>query len=385
MRVVFATGIYPPEIGGPATYVKNLATALHEGGHEVEVVTYGPGPEQDAFPVRRVPRRGTVALRYSRYLLAVRAAALRAGVVYLQDPLSAGLPGIVAARMARVPAVVKVVGDAAWEVATGAGWVSDEFEDFQARAYGPRVELTRRAQRWVVKQADAIVVPSQYLRRAVAGWGVSAERLHVIPNSVPEDAAPAIDRAAARRELGIPDPALVALSAGRLVPWKGFDLLIRTVAALRPRLPELRAVVVGAGPSLDALRELARALGVSDAVTFTGGVARDRFRTYLHASDVFVLLSRYEGFPHVVLEAMQAGTPVLAAAAGGTPELVEDRRSGRLVDVSEPRRVEEVLAELCGDAAQRRRLADEARRRLATLPWEATVARTLAVLEGVAR
>ena len=59
--------------------------------------------------------------------------------------------------------------------------------------------------------------------------------------------------------------------------------------------------------------------------------------------------------------------------------------SGRLVDVSEPRRVEEVLAELCGDAAQRRRLADEARRRLATLPWEDTVARTLAVLESVAR
>jgi glycosyltransferase involved in cell wall biosynthesis len=385
MRVVFATGIYPPEIGGPATYVKNLATALHERGHEVEVVTYGQGPGQDAFPVRRVPRRGPIPLRYGRYLRAVGAAARRADVVYLQDPLSAGLPGLLAARMTRVPAVVKVVGDAAWEVATGSGWVRDEFEDFQARTYGLRVELTRHAQRWVVKHADAVVVPSEYLRRTVARWGGSPESMHVIRNSLPEDTAPAIDRAAARRELGIADPALVALSAGRLVPWKGFDLLIRTVAALRPRLPELRAVVVGAGPSLDALRALARELGVSDAVAFTGGVARDRFRLYLHASDVFVLLSRYEGFPHVVLEAMQAGTPVLAAAAGGTPELVEDRRTGRLVDVAEPHRVEEVLAELCGDAAQRRRLADEARRRLATLPWEATVARTLAVLEGVAR
>jgi glycosyltransferase involved in cell wall biosynthesis len=387
VNVLFATGVFPPSIGGPATYVAGLGRELVARGIGVEVVTYGRHTAADGtqpYPVRRVAGTHPVAARYAAYFAAVRTAAGRADLVYLQDPLSSGLPGLLAARARGRPALLKIVGDAAWEIGREAGWVEDSFDDFQRRTYSWRVEAVRRAQRWVARGADGVLVPSAYLERTVQGWGVGPERIDVVRNAVPALDLPDGDKADLKRRLGL-EGRTVLISVGRLVPWKGFDVLLHTVAHLRTRRPDLTLLVVGEGECRSRLEHLASALGLGDAVVFTGRLDRSKLALHLRASDVFVLLSTYEGFSHVLLEAMQAELAVVATDAGGNRELIEDGRSGRLVRVHDREQVARIVEELCADAGARRRLGLGARQAVERLAWPAMVEATLSVFDRVLR
>ena len=385
MRVLFATGIYPPDIGGPATYVSGLAQELRRRGIGVSVVTYGragndvPGP----FPVRRVSRARSLPLRYVDFLTSVYREAREADVVYLQDPLSSGLPGWLGARLARKPVLLKIVGDAAWEIARDSGAVSDDFGLFQENTYPARIEGIRRAQRLVARRVDRIVVPSRFLRKVVTRWGVNERRIDVVLNSIPEPDRPEVKREAARESLGL-EGRTVILSAGRLVPWKGFDTLIRLAAGMKEEFPRVRWLIAGGGPGEEGLRRLRQDVGAESVVTLLGAVPRERMDEYMTACDLFVLWSGYEGLSHVLLEAMRVGRAIVASDAGGNPELIETGRSGRLVAWRDDPALGRALAELCRDAGERERLGRGAAAAASRFSWPAMVESTLDLLQRMA-
>ena len=383
MNVLFATGIHPPDIGGPATYVRHLAGELRARGIGVEVVTYGDAPAAagDAYPVRRIARTRPLPVRYAAYAAAVRAAARGAGVVFAQDPLSSGLPAVAGARLARRPLLLKVVGDLAWEIADDLGWIADGVDAFQARRYGARVQALRRAQRAVARAAAQVIVPSRYVQRIVAGWGVPADRLQVIPNGVPPPEIPLPDRDAARRELGL-DGGFVVTSIGRFIPLKRFDRLVTAVGRLRDRAPDVRLVLIGSGPAEPALRALAAATGVADRVRFAGRLPHAEVMRHLRASDLFALVSTHEGFSHVLLEAMQAGVPAMATDVGGNRETLEDGGCGRLLASAEPDAIAAAILELSRTPEERARLAAAGQARAAG-SWPAMVGRTIEMLSRV--
>jgi len=385
MRVLFATGIYPPDIGGPATYVSGLAQELRRRGIGVSVVTSGragndvPGP----FPVRRVSRARSLPLRYVDFLTSVYREAREADVVYLQDPLSSGLPGWLGARLARKPVLLKIVGDAAWEIARDSGAVSDDFGLFQENTYPARIEGIRRAQRLVARRVDRIVVPSRFLRKVVTRWGVNERRIDVVLNSIPEPDRPEVKREAARESLGL-EGRTVILSAGRLVPWKGFDTLIRLAAGMKEEFPRVRWLIAGGGPGEEGLRRLRQDVGAESVVTLLGAVPRERMDEYMTACDLFVLWSGYEGLSHVLLEAMRVGRAIVASDAGGNPELIETGRSGRLVAWRDDPALGRALAELCRDAGERERLGRGAAAAASRFSWPAMVESTLDLLQRMA-
>jgi len=386
MRILFATGIFPPDIGGPATYVNGLARELRRRGIEVSVITYGTysdAGDDTPFPVRRVSRARTLPLRYFDYLTSVYRAAREADVVYLQDPLSSGLPGFFGARLARKPVLLKVVGDAAWEIARDSGAVSDDLGVFQEKVYGARVEWIRRAQRLVARRADRIVVPSRFLEKVVTRWGVAEHKIEVVPNSIPEPGDLGASREAAKDSLGL-DGRTVVLSAGRLVPWKGFDTLIRLAAGMKQEFPRLRWLIAGGGPGEEGLRRLIEEVEAKSAVTLLGAVARERMAEYMAACDLFVLWSGYEGLSHVLLEAMRAGRAIVASDAGGNPELIESGQSGRLVPWRDDEALGRALAELCRDAFERERLERGALAAASRFAWPVMVDSTLDLLQRMA-
>jgi len=177
--------------------------------------------------------------------------------------------------------------------------------------------------------ADRYVTPSEHSRRELLRYGYYGEdRIRAIPNGVeipPEDTT-ARDRLRAELALGA---SRVLIVTGRLHPIKGHVYLLDAFAALRRDFPDLRMLVVGDGGERATLEDHARRLGIDEAAVFTG------FRTdvidLLRAADVFVLPSLLEGMPHVLLEAMGVGLPVVASAAGGVPEVVADGETGLLV------------------------------------------------------
>ena len=384
LKVLFASGIYPPDIGGPATYVSQLAAELRKRGGDAQVVTYGEPvtvDDEGNVPVTRIARTSPLPLRYLHFFRAVAAEAAGADLVYLQDALSSGFPGALASRLRGKPVLVKIVGDPTWEIAREKGIVSDDFEVFQTGRYTIGVEAMRRARNFVVRSAARVVVPSQFLARVVEGWGFPRAHIEIVRNSVRDESFPVVSMEVARRRLGLHDARTTVLSIGRLVPWKGFDALIRLAAEMSEDFPDLRWIIVGGGPCEQELKALAGSLGVDDRVTFTGAIARDKVGLYLAAIDLFVLWTGYEGLSHVLIEAMRTGVPVVASDAGGNSELVEDGVSGRLVPWGNTEKLREVVEELCKNPASRKSLGAAGRRESGALSWDTMLERTLDVFE----
>jgi glycosyltransferase involved in cell wall biosynthesis len=177
---------------------------------------------------------------------------------------------------------------------------------------------------------DGVIVPSQYLKRLVAGWGVDEAKIHVVYNALPPEMFAGsgfeISQTEARKQLNLPDVPIL-LTAARLTAWKGIDHLI---AALQ-RIPDVRLIVAGEGELLDSLRAQAEAAGLNNRVTFLGKISRDKLAVYMKAADYLALYSGYEGLSHTLLESLLAGTPIIASDKGGNPEVVQHNVNGLLV------------------------------------------------------
>lgn len=319
MNIVIATGIYPPEIGGPATYVHALARWLNKNGHNPVVVTYGdvPASSDEGWSVRTISRSGGPLVRYLRYAWTVFCLARRADIVYLQGPVSEGFPGAIAARLASRPTVLKVVGDYAWESDQGRGG-KESLDDFVKWPHNGVIGIIEHIERWVAKQARNVIVPSRYLKGIVEAWGVPSEKVRVIYNTVPK--LPTVqDRNGLRAALGIADKKVI-LTVVRAVPWKGVDFLI---TVLRNVPEDTVLFVAGEGPMLEEWKRLSHESLLASRVKFLGRVDRQTLAGWYAAADAFVLATGYEGFPHVVVEAVSVGLPCLVSDRGGNPETKE--------------------------------------------------------------
>lgn len=161
---------------------------------------------------------------------------------------------------------------------------------------------------------------------------------------------------------------LLILGVGRLVPKKGFDLLLKALAALSPSLPPWRCRLVGEGPELPNLIELARRFGLGGRVSFTGALANPEVAQELHRADLFILPCRTaadgdrDGIPVVLMEAMATGVCAISGDLPTIRELIHDRKHGRLVPPDDQAALARILAELLTDHRQRQELASQGRR-----------------------
>ena len=170
-------------------------------------------------------------------------------------------------------------------------------------------------------------------------------------------------RAEARRRLDLPTDAPVLGTVGNFTAKKDHAGLLTAFATVVAERPKARLVLVGTGPLEDALRSRAHALGLDDAVQFTG--SRGDVFELLPAFDVFVLSSRFEGLPIALLEAMASGVAPVTTRVGGIPEVVTDGRDGLLVEAGDPGALANALTKLLADDATRSTIAAAARTRAA--------------------
>lgn len=372
MRIFIASGIFHPEPGGPATYLYRLLPELQARGHHVRVLAFGDAPTAGyPYPLRRIPRRA-LPVRMIDYARAARSEMRRADVTFIHS-LSLPLIG-------RGPRVIKIVGDLAWERAVNKGWIAptEDIDAFQSRRYGWRVQTTKAQRAREVRRVDRIIVPSDYLRRMVTGWGAAPERVHLIYNALEAGAQDSTQsQAEARAALDLGEGPLL-LAPARLVAWKGIDHLIRAVE----EVPEVRLLVAGDGPDEARLRALVHAGKAAERVTFCGRVARERLGLFYRAADYTVVYSGYEGLSHTLIESLLAGTPVIASDKGGNPEVVQHGDNGLLVPFPDPAALAGAIqVALAGDT--RARLAAHTGDGLERFSWDRLVDETIRVLEDV--
>ncbi|MDO8601240.1 MAG: glycosyltransferase family 4 protein [bacterium] len=320
MKILFAAGIYPPDIGGPATYVEKLAKELNQ-----PVISY-------SGRLKKYPK-GLKHLLYFLYLLWL---AKDRDVIYAQNVTSAGLPALLVAKILRKRFILKVVGDAAWE---------------QKKNY------LRNIQAYVTKGADQIIVPSQYVKKMVAGWGAQENKITVIYNAVENSSLPNMTKDEAKKKIGLEGD--IILSVGRPVPWKGFDDLRAIMPDLLKENSNFRLVIVGEEKK----------------------VPHEQMPYYFKAADMFVLNSGYEGLSHVILEAMQAGVPVIASREGGNPELIQDNFNGLLVEYKNREQIKEAILKLWRDKAIQEKFIHNSQEKLKDFTWGNLMQKTLQILK----
>jgi glycosyltransferase involved in cell wall biosynthesis len=198
----------------------------------------------------------------------------------------------------------------------------------------------------VARFSDAFVACSREdMRRMIEIEGISPDKLHLILNGI--EAPPPRRPADVRGPLGIAPDAPVLLAVGRLVPNKGFDVLIRAAARLQPDFPDLKVLIAGDGDHRPQLQGLIDEAGLDDQVKLLG--VRPDVPDLLAGADLAVGSSRVEGSPLAVLEQMQAGKPIVATAVGGVPDLIEDGVHGRLVASEDDEALAAAIAELLND------------------------------------
>lgn len=389
MKILVFTSLYPNNVQPThGVFVKERLTAVSRlPGCQVTVVApvpyFPPLPVGRWFSYSQVARKEViegVEVHHPRYFLIPKVAmALHGLLMYLSlrsfvrelhrerrfDLVDAHYvypDGFAAVRLAGLLGLRVVV--------TARGSDIHRFTEFP---------LIRRLVLGTLQRADRAIAVSASLKEAMMRLGLPETKIAVVPNGVDTEKFHPMSRAEARSRLGLENGKLI-LSVGHLVPLKGFDLLIRSFAALveQKEHRDSRLVIVGEGPERPRLEKLVASLGLSDRVRLVGAVAHRDLRPWYSAADAFCLASSREGWPNVLLESMACGTPVVATAVGGAPEIVASDRLGLLAERSEPplaRALDRALSEVW----DHRLIAGHARAR----SWEAVAAGVVEVFRPI--
>ncbi len=373
MRVLLVANTLPPtDISGVGEQVLQLAAGLRERGHEVEVLGRGRdgarGPKL-LFPLLVLPAFLRRWRRFRPHVVQVHESdgALAAFATAVLRGLHGGRTLLVALLQVSYVEEIRAVRSlrANDEVVGRPSGVELRFKWFKAPIQVALGCLTA----WL---ADLVLTPSRATALEV-GRDYQVDDIEVLPN-----VTGGLDVAAAAAATEAPG---YFLFVGRLRVRKGVEVLLRALVDLPAGSPQL--LIVGDGEHLDFLRSLAERLSLGKRVRFGGRKSAAEVRTLLNDALALVVPSIYEGMPLVVLEAMEAGTPVIASAVSGIPEVVVDGETGWLVPSEDARRLATALDDAARDAgaatqrgeAGKRRLDELYRPRVAAETWEQIVSR----------
>lgn len=232
----------------------------------------------------------------------------------------------------------------------------------------PEHRFPRAWIQWAARRARASIGVSEALVKRMQEIGFPPDRLRVMRNGVDLDRFQPQPQAAARERLGLGGAGPQLLSVGNLHEHKGQRLVVDAFARLLPVWPQARLLLIGDGDDRSHLQRQVASLGLTDSVRFVGTVPNADLAEWYSAADVLVLASSREGWPNVLLEAMACGTPVVATAVGGIPEVVTDESVGRLVQQRDGATLAEAIRNLVDSRPDRGRVRAHA----AAFGWERT-------------
>ncbi len=402
-KIIIATGIFPPDIGGPATYSEKLAKELKKKNFDVQIITYsdsGKKCESYDFPLTTVSRRYPQGLRHFLYFWRLIKLIKDADIVYAQCLISSGLPACLAAKYFKKKFILKIVGDYAWEQG-GVRWgIKDSLEIFQIKKDYPwQVKFLKFLERWVAKNASVIITPSNYLKSIIEGWKIDPEKIHPVKSPSCGELAEGelfnrvkviynsfdglnfscdLSKEDAQNKINIKGDIL--LSVGRLVPWKGFDTLIKIMPELLTRNIRFKLVIVGSGPDEEKLKNLIDALNLKNYVILAGQIDHKDLPCYFKASDLFALNTNYEGLSHILLEAMHFNLPIITTNIGGNPEIIEHNHNGLLVEYNNRKELKKSVIDLWENEELQKKFQENSKKVLEKFTFEQMIEDTLKIL-----
>ena len=384
MKLIIAAEIFPPDIGGPATYVSRIIPELLKDGFEVKVITYADVnkitiDESLGYVVIKIPRK-KMLFKFIAYFGELYRLAKTADLIFAQGPIASGLPALIVKRLRRKQAVMKIVGDVAWERARNKYGIKELTDEFQSKHYRLSIELGRQLEHFIVKRMDRIITPSQYLKKIVWRFGADQGKIQVIYNALEEiDCQMTKDEAKAK--LGYKGQML--LSMARLAPWKGYEALFETMPRLKAKFSDIRLVVVGDGPMMDKLKFKITDLKLEDTIEMVGSVPHQETGQYYKAADIFVLNTGYEGLSHILLETLAMKLPAVVSRIGGNQEVIEDGVNGYLFEYNNKEEIYNKVCDLLSDENKQQKFIEAGTEKLKQFTFKRMVDETKELLKSM--
>ena len=320
MKILITVGIFPPDIGGPASFVPKIAELYSNSGHDVTVVCLTDRKQTDNlnFKVVRILRNQNLLIRWIKTVSQIIRQGYNADLFFVN-----GLPmeSYIANIFTRKKLIRKIVGDWAWERGMNKKIINESFDEFQNNKHNLHLEIAKFSRGWTATKADLIITPSNHLKNVVKGWGVKENSIKVIYNGtkLKNKPNPIVDQ---------PNDYLKLITVGRLAPWKNIDIIIEALSDYKKANQNFIFYIVGSGPEEIKLKKLVNDLDLENFVIFTGQLQKEDLNYYLQKSDIYIQASSYEGLPHVILEAMSHNLSIISTPIGGTNEVIQDGKNG---------------------------------------------------------
>ena len=322
MRVLVTVGIFPPDIGGPATFVPNIADYFQNDlNYEIEILTLSDRKNldvKDNFSVKRIDRNLPIIYRWLKTIFTIYKLGKNKDLIFVNG---LGTETTIANIFLKKKIIRKIVGDPVWERAYNKGKVSENFDEFQVRNYGLSISLQKKIRSFSIKNSDLVITPSQHLKNFILNLGFQ-NKIETINNgiNIPEESA----------EKFTNDQTNITI-VSRLVTHKNIDKIIEAISDLNNPLINLN--IIGDGPELNQLKRIALRSDHKENIMFHGKLHRDDIDKIFLNSDIYIQASNYEGLPHSLLEAMSFGIPVICTPVGECKELLGNEDRGYKLDL----------------------------------------------------
>ena len=322
MRVLVTVGIFPPDIGGPATFVPKIAKYFQdELNYEIEILTLSDNKNSninDDFSVKRIDRNLPIIYRWLKTIFTIYKLGKNKDLIFVNG---LGTETTIANIFLKKKIIRKIVGDPVWERAYSKAKISESFDEFQVKNYGFSISFQKKVRSFSIKKSDIIVTPSQHLKNFILNLGFK-NKIEIINNGVfiPEE----------NTNIFTNDQINITI-VSRLVAHKNIEKIIKAISDLNSPLINLN--IIGDGPELNQLQKISLESNNKDNIIFHGKLNRDDINHIFLKSDIYIQASNYEGLPHSLLEAMSYGIPVLCTPVGECKEILGNEDRGYILDL----------------------------------------------------
>ena len=319
MDILITVGIFPPDIGGPASFVPKIAKYLINKGHNVKIICLSDKEHltyKDDINVIRINRSSPIIFRWLKTIVKIYSNSKKSDLIFVNG---LGTETTIANLFIRKKVIRKIVGDPVWERVYNKNLIDESFDDFQENNHGLFISLQKMIRNWSINKSNLIITPSQHLKNFIDKIGFD-KNIFVINNGVNIEQ---------HNKVVLENNIIQLLVVSRLVSQKNIDSIIKAVKVMENENIILN--IVGDGSEINNLKLLVKKYELDKKINFIGKIENTKLNEYLKNADIFIQASNYEGLPHSILEAMNFEIPILSTDVGGCSVLLNKGERGYII------------------------------------------------------
>ena len=319
MNIIITVGIFPPDIGGPASFVPKIANHLINMDNKVKIICLADEENlllEDELDVLRIRRSTYLPIRWFKTISLIIKHGRKSDILFVNG---LGVEAAIANLYLRKKIVRKIVGDPVWERFYNKKRTSETFDDFQNLKQNLNVRIQKLIRNWSISSSDVVITPSDHLKEFINRTNPKTEVLKINNG---------IEITEFKRNK-TPLHEFNILINSRLVMQKNIHLVIEAMGSVKNL--DINLKIIGEGGEFARLEDLITNLKIQNRVKMIGKVENNLISEYLKTSNLFIQASDYEGLPHSILEAINYEVPILSTEVGGCKDLLDNGDRGFII------------------------------------------------------